>query len=193
MKSEDFLVMVKNDILRCDRYLKDNVDVMPFLNELIGKYSKVSKNFPEVEMNSIAIRIDPNIPRNNVHLIRGFLVAYISNDCQDYTFDKETDGSLSQNNNSEININISNKNENNIIVKSFDEAKKEIENMSSLPDEDIEEILEKVNQLEQIVNSNDRKSKKWSKAKELVKWVADKGVDVGIALLPLVLKIGQAQ
>ena len=55
----------------------------------------------------------------------------------------------------------------------------------------IEEILEKVNQLEEIVNSNDRKSKKWSKAKDLVKWVADKGVDVGTALLPIILQIGQ--
>ena len=38
--------------------------------------------------------------------------------------------------------------------------------------------------------TKDSKSKKWSKAKEIIKWIADKGVDVGIALLPLVLQIG---
>ena len=40
------------------------------------------------------------------------------------------------------------------------------------------------------MKSKDSKSKKWSKAKEIIKWIADKGVDVGIALLPLVLQIG---
>lgn len=39
------------------------------------------------------------------------------------------------------------------------------------------------------MNSKESKSKKWSNAKDIIKWVADKGVDVGIALLPLVLKI----
>ena len=66
---------------------------------------------------------------------------------------------------------------------------KEIENMSALPDAEIEEILYKINELEKIVKSSDRKSKKWENAKGIVKWIADKGVDVGIALLPLLLQI----
>ena len=63
--------------------------------------------------------------------------------------------------------------------------------MTSLPDEEIEEILSKINELENIVNSTDRKTKKWENAKDIIKWVADKGVDVGTALLPIVLQIGQ--
>ena len=54
---------------------------------------------------------------------------------------------------------------------------------------EIEEIQNKINAIEEIVNSKDSKSKKWSKAKEIVKWIADKGVDVGITLLPLLLKM----
>ena len=46
-----------------------------------------------------------------------------------------------------------------------------------------------INELEKIVKSSDRKSKKWENAKGIVKWIADKGVDVGIALLPLLLQI----
>ena len=61
--------------------------------------------------------------------------------------------------------------------------------MSSLSENEIEEIQSKINALEEIVNSKESKSKKWSKAKDIIKWVADKGVDVGIALLPLILKI----
>ena len=73
---------------------------------------------------------------------------------------------------------------------SFDAVRDKVNNMTSLPDEDIEEIQNRIDEIEEIVNSKETKSKKWSKAKEIIKWIADKGVDVGIALLPLLLKIG---
>jgi len=88
-------------------------------------------------------------------------------------------------------VNITNSNENNNTISvTFDSVREKVNGMTSLPDEDIEEIQKRINELEEIVNSKDSKSKKWSKAKEVIKWVADKGVDVGIALLPLILKIG---
>lgn len=89
-----------------------------------------------------------------------------------------------------ITINNTNTNENhNSIDMSFNMARETINSMTALPNEEIEEIQKQINELEEIVSSKDSKSKKWSKAKEVIKWVADKGVDVGIALLPLVLKI----
>lgn len=88
-------------------------------------------------------------------------------------------------------VNITNSNENNNTISvTFDSVREKVNGMTSLPDEDIEEIQKRISELEEIVNSKDSKSKKWSKAKEVIKWVADKGVDVGIALLPLILKIG---
>lgn len=88
-------------------------------------------------------------------------------------------------------VNITNSNENNNTISvTFDSVREKVNGMTSLPDEDIEEIQKRINELEEIVNSKDSKSKKWSKAKEVIKWVADKGVDVGVALLPLILKIG---
>lgn len=88
-------------------------------------------------------------------------------------------------------VNITNNNENkNTMNVTFDSVRKTIDSMTSLPEEDIEEIKDKISVLEEIVNSKESKSKKWSKAKDIIKWVADKGVDVGIALLPLILKIG---
>lgn len=87
-------------------------------------------------------------------------------------------------------VNITNSNENNnTITASFEKARETVNAMTSLPDEDIDEIQKRINELEKIVNSKESKSKKWSKAKDIIKWVADKGVDVGIALLPLLLKI----
>lgn len=82
-----------------------------------------------------------------------------------------------------------NQNQNTMTV-SFDAVREKVDNMTSLSDEDIAEIQKRIDEIEEIVNSKESKSKKWSKAKEIIKWIADKGVDVGIALLPLLLKIG---
>ena len=82
-----------------------------------------------------------------------------------------------------------NSNESNIIICiSFEQVRQKIENMSSLSEAEIEEILCKINELEQIVQLSDRKSKKWDNAKGIIKWIADKGVDVGISVIPLLLQ-----
>lgn len=87
-------------------------------------------------------------------------------------------------------VNITNSNENsNSVTVTFDTVRDRVNSMTSLPNEDIEEIQKRINDIEKIVNSNESKSKKWSMAKDIIKWIADKGVDVGIALLPLLLKI----
>lgn len=87
-------------------------------------------------------------------------------------------------------VQITNTNENKVDINiSFNDVRREIENMSALPDIEIEEILNKINEIEKIIKSSEHKSKKWENAKGIVKWIADKGVDVGIALLPLLLKI----
>ena len=77
----------------------------------------------------------------------------------------------------------------NMLSVSFDDVRKKIEAMSALPEGDLEEIQSKIDELESIVKSKDTRNKKWSAAKEIIKWVADKGVDVGIAILPLLLNI----
>lgn len=88
-------------------------------------------------------------------------------------------------------VTITNTNENhNTITLSFDAVRETVKGMTSLPNEEIEEIQKRIDEIEEIVSSPESKSKKWSRAKEIVKWIADKGVDVGIALLPLLLKIG---
>lgn len=87
-------------------------------------------------------------------------------------------------------VQITNTNENKISINvSFNEVRREIENMSALPDTEIEEILGKIDELERIIQSSERKSKKWENAKNIIKWIAEKGVDVGIALIPLLLQI----
>lgn len=50
-------------------------------------------------------------------------------------------------------VQITNTNENKVDVNiSFSDVRKEIENMSALPDAEIEEILYKINELEKLLN-----------------------------------------
>ena len=78
-----------------------------------------------------------------------------------------------------------------IINISFEDTKRKIENMTSLTDSEIDEIHNKIDELEKIIISSERKTKKWDQAKDIIKWVADKGIDVGSTLLPLILKLGE--
>lgn len=87
------------------------------------------------------------------------------------------------------NTNHNENNNNNTISITFDNVRDNVNAMTSLPEEEIRDVLNKIDKLEKIVKSTDGKSKKWSNAKEIIKWIADKGADVGIALLPLLLKI----
>ncbi len=73
----------------------------------------------------------------------------------------------------------------------FEQVRKEVEEMSSLTNKDTEEILEKISEIEEVVKSKDSKKSKWEKVKPVLAWLANKSCDVGIALLPLLLKIGQ--
>lgn len=71
----------------------------------------------------------------------------------------------------------------------FEQVRSQVEDMSSLTTEQTQEVLEKIKEIEETVKSTDNKKTKWEKVKPILKWLADKSCDVGIALLPLILKI----
>lgn len=177
--------MVNNDIMRCDIALTSKQGIMELLNELIGKYSKVSNNFPDMEMNPVLFKMHPYVPAQYIRTIMGFLQAYRLNNCEDYKFDESKNAGIN------VITNISNNNENTINLQTFSEVRNKIEEMSSLTEAEIEEILSKVDELEEIVNSSDRKTKKWEKAREIINWIATKGVDVAMTVIPLLMKIGE--
>lgn len=84
------------------------------------------------------------------------------------------------------NVNVTN----NINVSiTFEQVRSQIEEMTSLTDEETQEILDKITELEEIINSKDKKKTKWEKAKSVLVWLADKSFDVGMTLLPLLMKI----
>ena len=73
----------------------------------------------------------------------------------------------------------------------FEQVRKEVEEMTSLTNEHLQDVLDKFFEFDLVVKSKDSKKSKWEKVKPVLTWLADKSCDVGIALLPLLLKIGQ--
>lgn len=71
----------------------------------------------------------------------------------------------------------------------FEQVRSQVKEMTSLTEEQTQEVLEKINTIEETVKSKDSKKTKWEKVKPILKWIADKSCDVGIALLPLILQI----
>jgi len=73
---------------------------------------------------------------------------------------------------------------------SYSDVKKQVEAMEdSIGYDEVQAIKAKIDELEKIIESSARRSEKWNKAKAIGKWIFDKSVDVGIAMLPLLLKI----
>jgi len=75
------------------------------------------------------------------------------------------------------------------ISLSFKEAKRKIEDMTALNREQTDEILDKIDELEKISKENISRKSKWEKVKPIISFVLDKGADVAIAILSLVLQM----
>lgn len=77
--------------------------------------------------------------------------------------------------------------ENNVTVdisQIMEQARQRAED-EGLPDAQIKQIKEKLDEIETIAKSNESKGKRWTKAKEILKWVAEQGIAVAGIVLPL--------
>ena len=61
--------------------------------------------------------------------------------------------------------------------------------MTALSREQTDEILEKINELEKISKENTSRKTKWEKVKPIIAFALDKGADVAIAILSLVMQM----
>lgn len=64
-----------------------------------------------------------------------------------------------------------------------------VQQNTSISEEERNEILEKIREIQEISNSNDSKVQKWNKLKPIWNWLATKGVDFVIKLIPLIVKV----
>lgn len=88
--------------------------------------------------------------------------------------------------NTNVTVNI----DNNVNVQvTFETVRSQIKDNNSLTVEQTKDALDKVHEIEQIVHSKDDKKTKWGQVRPILTWLADKSIDVGVALMPLILKI----
>jgi len=82
-------------------------------------------------------------------------------------------------------INIETKNETNITIEAvFDNARQQVED-ACLPDAQEKEVLAKIQELKDIMESKESKGKRWAKIKDFFKWVAEQGIQVASIIVPL--------
>ena len=79
---------------------------------------------------------------------------------------------------------------NNISIEmTFEQAKQKIEDMPGLTQQDTEDIQNKISALEEISRENSPKKKKWEKVKPIIAFALDKGADVAITIMGLVMQM----
>ncbi len=87
-------------------------------------------------------------------------------------------------------INNNNSNVNNLNIQiNFNDIRNKIERNDSISGDEKADIIDKINELEKVYTSRDSKTMKWSKLKSILIWLADKGTDVAITLIPVIYQI----
>lgn len=165
-------------------YTQDQTEVQEIYNRLIARYSNVIPNFSNNvdgyrSSDGYYFKVEGEQLRKNLKNIYDKM-----NLCIDMNFTNL----LLKEPNSQPFFQINNNNQNIMKVNlTFKELKEKTENITSLKDEEIDEVLNKIDEIETILNSSERKNKKWEKVKEIITWLLDKGVDVAIQLIPSIL------
>lgn len=183
MIRDEFKFMVDEDIKDIEELIDNKKYTNEYYKEIVSRYHSYIDKFGEglysyFPESGFYDDVNGESLKHNLIVIKNKLIAfrvygYLNNEQK-----PDTKITLSNSNINQINISIN-----------FEDARNKVKNMTSLNETEIQEILEKINNIEDIIKSDDRKTKKWENCKSIIKWIADKGVDVGTILLPLLLKI----
>ena len=179
--NEQFKQIIDDDITKCEEEINggDKQSRGKLHGILISKYCNIIDGF-EDGLHSLFYDESGTYRKENLERMKEKLLLFKAMEYKNIYAENETGIVVNNTNQLTANINIT-----------FPEAKEKIENMSALSEAEIEEILEKLTELENIVNSIDRKTKKWEKAKGIINWIATKGVDVAMTVIPLLMKLGE--
>lgn len=71
----------------------------------------------------------------------------------------------------------------------FDETRQKIEDMTALSRGETDEILKRIDELEAISKEKSSRKTKWEKVKPIIAFVMDKGADVAVAVLTLIIQM----
>ncbi len=180
---QDFIEMVEEDIHLIDKSMNQNADErLELFRQLHGKYQSCIVNWANSMWGF-------NPKDNTIYLDNIGDLSVIENlklaKAKLTTFKFGMNAvSLPEASKTEININ----NQVNVNI-TFEDVRSQVEDMTSLTEEETQELLKRIDELEEIVNSKDKKKTKWEKVAPILKWLAEKSFDVGMKVLPLILKL----
>lgn len=177
--------MIDEDVKKIDIVLEsDDLELVRETHMNIdGTYQACIKNWMmgmyafHPEHGFIYDNLDIESMRDNLRMMRPKLLAYkngLNVLCSDAT--ERTDVNVVVN--TQINLEIS-----------FNEARQKIEDMPGLTFDETEDIKRKINELQEIANDNTTNKRKWEKIKPILVFALDKGVDVAITLMSLILQM----
>lgn len=191
--STDFTRMVDEDIQKCSDTLGSNFDEKKWKALHVELTAKYSTHITDIGSDMYGFFVQGNLfdvdsmgensLRHNLFVLKNKLVAF-----KNYGYKNRK--KLSSDNGINIQNNLS-ATQTQTVNLSFENVKRQVENMTGLSEAETKETLNKVDEIKAIVELQEPKKSKWQKIKPILIWLADKSVDVGIALMPLILKIGE--
>ena len=168
--NDDFQRKVVNTVFSCDFQLGYVMDYYKEHPEKI--HNENCTNLADMQQTvAILERHVESIIKHN----RETEIAYNNGNKQDTNIN--INQNISSNSSSESNVTVD-------ISFSFQSARKKVED-EGLADEQYKAVMEKLAQLENIAKSKESKGKRWAKAKEIMKWLVEQGVQVAGILLPV--------
>lgn len=169
-----------------DAIISKNKDKMQAVHmEIDGKYSVVIPNMGQSMYGYIdnfgfdhdCLGVD-NL-KYNLILMKSKLKGYLN----DFPVQSSTPAPQNM-----VNVSVPITNEININI-TFEEARQKIEDMAGLTEADTQEINNKISELEDINNDSISRKKKWEKVKPIALFALDKGADVAITIMGLIMQM----
>lgn len=177
--------MVQQDIQRIEMALKTNDpdSNWTLFRQLDGRYQACVRDWYQGMWASnrvgTALRYDillenPGEIADNLSLIKSKLETY------QYLVNAVTSSAPATQVNVTTNFNLN---------MSFHEVRQKIEDMTALNQEQTDEIIGKIDELEEISKENTSRKKKWEKVKPILLFALDKGADIATSIMALVLQM----
>lgn len=192
----DFNTMVRDYISQCDKVLEegDNSGAKDLTIEIISIFESI---IPKIFTGIHAYSYGGNY-LEDIRNLKGKLQLLIAIG-GDYSRFKPERNSVNIHANSSVsgsgnstntNTNTQNQTVNNKfdIKLELDKVRAEVEADEVLGDEDKEEINEKLNEIEEVMNGSPTNNEKWKKLKSTFSWIATKSYKVGQWIMPIITK-----
>ena len=181
---KEFYNMVCNDIARIEKAkTTSNEERLKLHREIDGKYQACIKKWYEglwgtdKEATIIwyqSLGMSPDSVQENLEMMKAKLETFR------YQMNAVAGETPSQQINVTTNVNV---------TVTFEQVREKIEDMTALNREQTNEAIEKVNELEAISKENISRKSKWEKVKPIIAFAMDKGADLGIAILTLIVQM----